>query len=157
MIGLYDSYRQTYGTSLTNLTGASGATIDPDASSWRAWLAGHANQNEDDNGILLGTGTKAVDARDWSLDGRIHEGTDTGELVHGGVNFIEPAVVGSNVDFHMFRSFYNGSGASIEIQEMGLVLDINGPGDVLCARDLINFTITAGTTAVVEYVFRTTV
>ncbi|GAI73859.1 unnamed protein product [marine sediment metagenome] len=64
-----------------------------------------ATVNDDDYGIVVGTGTTAESSTDYKLDTQIAHGAGAGELQYGSTGFTAPSEVGGNVDFVVTRTF----------------------------------------------------
>jgi len=127
-----------------------------------SYLAMLALDNDDSYGIQVGTGTTAPTNSDYALATKIAHGVGAGQLDYGGHSRTSAQVVGSNVDYVISRSFYNGSGASITVNEIGIaVACMNNQGTTyyfLIVRDVITATAVANTqTLTVQYTIRTTV
>ena len=71
-------------------------------------------------GIHLGTGTAAVQLIDRAMAIEIAKGTGTGELEYLGTTGTETVVSAPNASFTLEAYFRNGSGGSIDINEMGV-------------------------------------
>lgn len=71
-------------------------------------------------GTVVGTGDTAADNTDYALEAQIVEGAEAGELTHGAQAIEAVAVVGSNVDLELKRSFTNNSGDTITVKEAGI-------------------------------------
>lgn len=117
-----------------------------------------AADDDDTYGIVVGTGTTAESNTDYALATQIAHGTGSGQLDYGAHGFTAPAVVGSNVGMVVSRTFYNGSGASITVREIG-VYCLAATYKFCALRDvLITPEAVANTeTLTVQYTFRTTV
>jgi len=118
----------------------------------------------DDNdvyGIVVGTGTTPPTNSDYRLEAKIAQGVGAGQLDYGTHSRTAPEVVAGNVDFVMSRTFYNGSGASIIVNEIGIYCCsvIGTAYYYFClVRDVITATTVANTqTLTVQYTLRTTV
>lgn len=121
-----------------------------------------AGDNDDSYGIVVGTGVTVETNIDYALATKIAHGTGADQLDYGDHSFTAPAVVGNNVDLVVSRSFYNGSGASITVKEIGVYCDSQDSGgnhryfcilrDVLTTPGVVNNT----ETLTVQYTFRTT-
>jgi hypothetical protein len=108
----------------------------------------------------------------WSLPGDDPESPNDYKLQHQLTGFTylgtiwnSTLVTGGNVDLVFSRGFYNGSGSSIDVKEVGLgiqSLDWHSYGDTnffLILRDLLAGAVTVdpGDTATVQYTLRTNV
>lgn len=97
-------------------------------------ISGTAN-----SGILVGTGSTAVAADDFTLETEIADGTATGELVRTDTTTISyELVLGTSTGYThlMERTFTNSSGASITINEVGIVYKW-GASSVLGVHDVL--------------------
>jgi len=74
----------------------------------------------DTRGLVVGTGTNAVTIADYALQTKIAHGISAGQLQYGSHTFIAPVTTGSNNDWYASRSFTNGSGGSITVNEIGI-------------------------------------
>jgi len=113
-------------------------------------------------GILVGTGTTAPTNMDYNLATQIAHGTGAGQLDYGAHSRVQAREVGSNVDLVISRSFYNGSGNTVTIKEIGFTCasmdDTANPFYFLLARDVVSDTPVLNTeTATVQFTLRTTV
>jgi len=108
-------------------------------------------------GIVVGTGTGAESNIDNALGTQIAHGTGSGQLSYGAMSYTTTAVVGANVDLIATRTFNNGSGASITVQEVAIYA--YGALYIFCiVRDLTGAVAVAnGQTLTVDYTLRTTV
>lgn len=120
--------------------------------------------DDDDNyGIVVGTGTTAEANTDYALATQIAHGTGAGQLDYGAHSFTVPSIVGSSVDMVVSRTFYNGSGSSITVNEIGIYCESKDTGAVaryFCIlRDVLTTPeVVANTeTLTVQYTIRTTV
>ena len=119
----------------------------------------NAPDDEGAYGLVVGTGTAAEANTDYKLATKIDHGTGAGQLDHGAHNWTVPAVVGSNVDMVVSRSFYNGSGSSITVREIGIFCRSNPSWNFLLARDVLSTptTVNHTQTLTLQYTLRTTV
>ena len=74
----------------------------------------------DKSGIMVGTGTAALDNEDYKLQTQLTEGAGAGEISHANMIFGDAGVVGPNVDLECHRSFTNNTGSSIAVSECGV-------------------------------------
>lgn len=79
----------------------------------------------DEVGIIIGTGTAAVDAQDYYLSARIDHGTDAGEMEYFGGRLNDVVIDGNDSYFDIERIFRNGSGNNIIIKEYGFAVIAN--------------------------------
>ena len=82
-----------------------------------------AARNDGTHGIVIGTGSTAVDVGDTALVTAIAAGSGAGQIIHQTSAFSESSInVGSSTaDFSAYRNFNNNSGGSITVQETGIV------------------------------------
>lgn len=122
-----------------------------------------AGAGDDTFGIQVGTGTATPTNTDYSLQSKITNGTGPGQLVYGSQQATDPAITAAgNVDFLLTRDFTNGSGATITVKEIGVVIRVRDKDgyfrfflilrDVVTPRDVLD-----GQTLTVQYKLRTTV
>lgn len=121
----------------------------------------HGGSGEEYWGLVVGTGDMAEDNENYRLESKIAHGTGAGELEHGGTSYNSPAVNGAGTyyQWHIYRTFANNSGGSIEVKEIGAqVRYTNSPANkyALIWRDLLSPTITIpdGQTLTVNYYLR---
>lgn len=90
--------------------------------------------HRDRNGVQVGTGDAAVTVNDFGLAGRISEGDGAGELIFEKAHVAVPVVAGGVASLPFYRYFKNQSGASIEIKEIGLYVQMGAapPGAHAC-------------------------
>ena len=101
-----------------------------------------APSGNDSYGIVVGSGSTAVDLGDFDLASKIPHGTGSGQLSYGDTSKYEE-ISGTTVSEGVQRSFDNNSGADITINEIGLVVKIyDGSSEhyVLIMRDVISAT-----------------
>jgi len=94
---------------------------------------------ESDQGIVVGTGTNSVAKDDYCLQTQINHGTGSGELQYDAqiVNaYITPNLSSGYLEINISRSFTNSSGASITINEVGIIT--KKYNHFLIARDIIS-------------------
>lgn len=109
-------------------------------------------------GIILGTGTNAVAIGDYVLQTPIAHGTGAGQLQYG-INNVPASFTtsGSTTYFEWNRSFTNGSGGNITVNEVGVYCQWYAAYNVMMERTLNTFTINDGTSATYTYRFAITV
>ncbi len=71
-------------------------------------------------GIVVGTGSGAEDIDDYQLGTRILHGITSGTLQYGIQGWTDPATSGSDAYFTLTRTFTNGSGGDITVNEIGI-------------------------------------
>lgn len=111
--------------------------------------------NADTRGIQVGTGTAAEDRDDNKLATKIAHGTSSGQLQYGACTITTaPSAITGGYRSPITRTFSNGSGGNITIEEIGLVLISNtasGNKNFLVIRDLTTHTVNNGAGVTVEY------
>jgi len=148
-------YAQLYATSI-NITYITGAE---DVWSLNAPMVANSPSGYAGGGIVVGTGTNAPANTDYALQTLIAHGSGSGQLLYGAQSWVQPAVVGSNVDMIGTRSFTNNSGATITIREVGCYFgeSIYNGVQRCTIRDLLTISVANGVTVTIEYRLRTTV
>lgn len=76
--------------------------------------------DDDTVGIVIGTGTTAVQLGDYKLEAQIAHGTDSGEMEYDLGYFDDVEVGTSEVTQTLTRTFANESGDSITVNEIGM-------------------------------------
>ena len=90
-----------------------------------------------DYGILVGTGSVAVDIDDYKVDGVISHGTGTGQLTHNAVELdLELLKTDQTMVFTISRTFVNNSAAMITIRNVGAVASNTTGRRMLIVRTL---------------------
>jgi len=111
-------------------------------------------------GLVVGSGIAAESNTDIALDTQIAHGIGADQLQYSAHSYVPTQIVGTNVDFQMQRSFTNGSGGPITINEIGVYCAMYSGGyRYFClARDVVGATVIPdGEIAIVTYIIRTTV
>ena len=110
-------------------------------------------------GIVVGTSNQAVAIADNTLITKILEGTTSGKMTHAVTTLGSVIVSGSTAYFLLGRNFYNGSPASITIEEVGIIVKDTGQSRLfLVARDVTGgIAVAQLQTFVATYTFGTTV
>ena len=138
------------GLAITDTSGVSRAIAMAAISFASLAAAGDATK-----GTVVGTGINAVAITDIALQTLITHGTGAGQLQYGIQTFQNPITAGATRKFSMTRTFINGSGSSITVQEAGLyALAGSGTTWSFCiARDRIagGQAVLAGETLTVQY------
>lgn len=112
-------------------------------------------------GLVVGTGTTAVDVTDYKLATIIADGAAADKLVHGATVVSAMTISDPNASFTVQRDFTNSSGAEITVYEVGLYGRGRDTGDVtryfMFLRDLITGgqAVPDGQTLRVTYTFQT--
>ena len=108
-------------------------------------------------GIVVGTGTTAVAITDYVLQTLIAHGGGSGQLSYGAVSVDTNILTSGSTDwFTISRSFTNGSGSDITIEEIGLIFS-GSSYKFLIDRSLSTKTVTNGTASTCTYKFKITV
>lgn len=109
-------------------------------------------------GIQVGTGTTTVTISDYQLATQIAHGAGSGQLQYGATSVGSVAIIGTSAQFIVARTFTNSSGASITVNEVGLVSrDGVNLWYYMMERSLITFAIADGASATVTYTIKVTV
>lgn len=122
----------------------------------------NAADNSDTYGLVVGTGIGAESNTDYALGTKIAHGTGATQLDYGAHSFTAPSVVGDNVDMIVSRDFYNGSGGSITVTEVGGYTKsrVGAAYEYFCIlRDLLDTSVPVANTETLtlQYTLRTTV
>lgn len=98
-----------------------------------------ANLGDATSGIIAGTGATAVDVGDYKIQTLIAHGVGSGQLQYQNMLFDNVTIVGSTLSFGVKRTFVNGSGASITINETGAyyVMNYGGNKSLLYFRNVL--------------------
>lgn len=83
---------------------------------WYAW----GTAGTDTVGIVVGSGTNAVAMADYALQTKILHGTTSGKLDYSNTTFVAPSTSSNTRSFQIVRSFSNGSGGGITVNEIGV-------------------------------------
>jgi len=126
----------------------------------------NAPDDDDSYGIIVGTGSTAVTPENYSLASKIAHGTGTDQLDYGTHTFEEKTTSNNTSLFKVSRTFTNLSGASITVNELGIIArnywaDAGGTEkDIkfLILRDVLAspVSIPDGATLTVRYTFQVT-
>ena len=148
-LGLAKVAEQDTGNTSRNWNGYASTIVGP---------AGNVNY-----GIVVGTGTNAVDVTDYALQTRIAHGSGGGQLQYSATTVAAPTFVGSTAELIFTRLFTNASGSTVTIEELGVYyyasIDASiSVSNYLCGiRDVATVAITNGTTLTLNYIIQTTV
>jgi hypothetical protein len=91
--------------------------------------------------IVVGTGTKAVDLSDCLLEKELQTGSTSGRLTYGGMTGNDDTTISNQSEISFVRSFTNGSGSAITINEIGMYAVYSSKdnyGYTLMIRDAIS-------------------
>jgi len=143
-----------YGAHLIPDTGNVNRNIGADVNNLLA-NAGAGNVNY---GIRVGTSSQAVAISDYHLIAAIAQGVGAGQLQHGAMSYVAPSTVGSTRRFTCSRTFTNGSGADITVNEVGIYACGGTTPYYFCIeRSLLTFTVPNGASRTVTYTISVTV
>lgn len=108
-------------------------------------------------GIQIGRGTTPVTKTDYALETKCAHGLLTNQFQYGNSSIEDVEGVDPISKFRIIRIFTNGSGSSISINEIGLVISNTG-GLFLIARDVFTspIAVPTGSTLTIRYVFSVT-
>lgn len=125
-------------------------------------LAANAAVNDDDYGILVGSGSTAPALGDYALETKIDHGTGAGQLQYSAVTFGAPTSDATTSQFTITRDFANASGGDVVVRELGLavwaLMATYADTYHLVIRDVITpLTVPNGQTLTVNYRIQTTV
>jgi len=82
-------------------------------------MGAKAEDNDDSYGIMVGSGTKAVEIDDYSLESKISHGTGSGQLDYD-THSISISEEAGQVKVEITRAFKNASGTTVTVSEVGL-------------------------------------
>jgi hypothetical protein len=159
---LWLSFTYVYGSHRSHpkaikATDGSDEYIQSYSTNWRC----DAPVNNDTYGILVGTGITAPTVDDYAMETKIAHGVGAGQIQYSAVTFGAPASDGTTSHFTITRDFANGSGASITVTEVGLVVTLYTYAGTaryfLTIRDAVNITVPNGETLTVNYRIQATV
>ena len=90
-------------------------------------------------GPVVGTGTTAVTLADFAMETQIAHGVGGGQLQYGArVHVYPPVLRGKELYFKIRRTFTNGSGAPINVNEFGVYAEIGDLSNEACiCRDVM--------------------
>jgi len=101
----------------------------------------NAPSNDDNYGIVVGTGDTPVDVDDVDLESPISNGTGSGQLLYGDTTIEAVQTANSTSSFRVIRSFSNSSGESITVKEIGIAIRHQHKDDgkiyILIVRDVL--------------------
>jgi len=114
--------------------------------------------NADEIGVQVGTGTNAVAITNYKLQTPILNGSTSGKLEHKGTWVCNYTVGASSASFDIEKIFYNGSGGSITINEIGVYQWVFGGNISHCIlRDKLSSGVAVGNTEYVKVKYTVTV
>ena len=140
-----------------NTAGADASLFSGYANVAWTFIVGCAPIATDTWGIQIGRGTTPVTKTDYALVTKCTHGIATNQFQYGNSSIEEVEGVDPISKFRMIRIFTNGSGSSIDINEIGLVISNSG-GLFLIARDVFVSPITVpnSSTLTIRYIFSVT-
>lgn len=119
----------------------------------------NAPVNDDDYGIMIGTGSTGETNADYGIETKIVDGAGAGQMEYE-AGAITSVTVDAYVEFETRRTFTNNSGSSITVQE-AVIYCLWGtkPNYIYCiARDLTGgIAVADGQTLSIKYLWRTQV
>jgi hypothetical protein len=109
--------------------------------------------------MIVGRSDKAVDVRDAYLHDRIVPGSSDGTLSHGSVNVSAQTTDKPTSKFVLTKSFTNQGSTTVEVKELGIVMQVNKTGNdanqlgMTMVRDTLGspLSVPAGKTLTVDY------
>lgn len=113
-----------------------------------------ALNDQDDYGLVVGTGTNAVALADYALQAQISHGVGAGQLNYQASESTAPVTIGTKRRFLLTRSFVNESGGSITANECGIYVRCTvTPYYFMTVRDIISGgeVVPDTTTLVIQY------
>jgi hypothetical protein len=127
---------------------------------WSFMSAG-ASYGTDSFGIQVGTGNTSVTRDDYALASKCSHGTGTNQFQYGSTTVEDVDGTAPSSQFRIIRTFSNGSGSNINVNEIGLAIFnayTQNPYYFLMARDVFGSPVTVpdGSTLTVRYIFSVT-
>ena len=114
-----------------------------------------AAANDATQGIIVGTGLTVPDKDNVALTSKIAHGSSSGQLSHGAVNVNAITAITGGYRLTIDRDFTNNSGATITVNEIGMLMNVrdtsNVVKDVLILHDLITVAILNTVTKTLKY------
>lgn len=144
-------------------TGGTSRTVGGVSPTQATTMNMHGPDDNDAYGIVVGTGTTAEANTDYALDTQIAHGLGAGQLDYGATSWTAPAEIGAYIDLIFSRAFYNGSGDTVTVYEIGIYAickDSGGNVRYFCVvRDVLAAGVAVADmeTLTVQYTLRTTV
>ena len=133
------------------------------ASKWGSFTCyglfqGNAPTGNDNYGILVGRDDTTPTNEDFKLFDKIAHGDEAGQLEYGEMTFYDVLEHEGYMKFSFTRTFFNNSGATITVKEIGLVMLISFNGKYcLWLRDVLSppVDVEQGKTLTVQYTIKT--
>ena len=115
-----------------------------------------SNENFSSPLIEVGNGNTAVNIADFCLANKIPNGSGTSELTYNSMIVAQDTNDSDSAQITFTRSFTNGSGAAVSINEIGMYSTLDNYGSVLIMRDIISsIEVANGKTLTVNYRIKT--
>ena len=109
-------------------------------------------------GILVGSNDTPPTNEDFKLLEKIEHGDGTGQLEYDEMMFLDINISGGYVKLPFLRTFYNNSGATITVKEIGYVVNLYRDSKYcLWLRDVLSppVDVEQGKTLSVQYIIKT--
>ena len=130
--GLYDHMTQT----THNIRDVTNALRSVTPFTW--YMNANAVDDDDDFGLVVGTGETAVALADYKLETKIVHGVGAGQLDYQAAGKTAPVTINGKRRFLLTRSFVNGSGNPITVNECGIYVRCTTTPYYFCiVRDII--------------------
>jgi hypothetical protein len=117
-----------WGASTATMNDTGGTAIFVNGASGGAWSVTAPSGNSS-YGIVIGSGASAGSTPSptaYSLVAQIPNGINAGQIEYGAVSVGSPSQSGQTISFTISRSFTNVSGATINVTEIGLIVNVTG-------------------------------
>jgi len=145
--------KKSFAINLTSIAGANVAVADDD--SLPNYFRTDAALTNDTYGVIVGSGTDALDVTDFAVSSKISHGLTDGKLAYGAVTFINPVSVGGTMSFGIKRTFTNNSDDLIVPNEAAVYGYGDGTNRVMIIRTLLDGTVMLnGSTLSLTYTIR---
>jgi len=128
------------------------------ASSCYGLFKGNAPAGNDSYGIQVGRDDTTPTNNDFKLLDKIEHGDESGQLEYDEMMFFDITESGGYMKFPFIRTFYNNSGATITVKEIGLVVYVDFNSKYcLWLRDVLSppIDVEQGKTLTVQYIIKT--
>jgi len=164
-VNFVDIIQALWAAAQQSVVNTSGTGVTIQGASGGAWSI-NAPSGNDAYGIVVGSGQTPGNTpipSTSSLAAQIPNGISSGQLEYGAVSISSVSTSGQTTSFTISRSFTNVSGATINVNEIGIVALVSGFGlsssqYVLIAYDIpsSNIAIQNGQTLTITYTFSVT-
>ena len=121
-------------------------------------ISANAPAEDDNYGIQVGRNDTPPTNEDFRLQEKIDHGDESGQLEYDKMMFFDITESGGYMKFPFIRTFYNNSGATITVKEIGLVARVNFDNKYcLLLRDVLSppIDVEHGKTLTVQYIIKT--